>query len=586
MKLINKLCGDVIRFGMPLSLLLTGCTADLTDTNLNPNALSDQQIKPAYVMTSVISGSALKVAEVSITSNVTMCVIPEAMQYTQRDFLEFAVTNTFGWSQLSWSTRDLYKPLSNARYLEQRATGDADSSFIKGVALAMQSYWFGFNTSAWGDVPYSQAMQGAENNLQPVYDKQADVFKGILGDLEAANEYFTAATNTSSITMKADVLFAGDALRWRKFVNSLHLRFLMRLSEKATEMKALGVDVVAEFSKIVADPAKYPLILSSADNAAVAFPGNNATDSWPLGALNTPTTSEFYRKKPAATIVNFLKTHNDPRLTVWFMPTDVQTLVRDKGADVVIMKDENGVVKRYIKTYNPSIDTSLYVGLKIGLNDPDSYNNNKATYLAEAAALNSAMYKSGAANPFVSYLSTMYRQDKNPLVKSIFITAAEVQFTLAEAAVRGWIPAAALDYYLNGVTASLEQYGIKDGDVKVYNPTTHKTDAFDKSAFLASLTTEYNNAANKTEAILTQKWAAAFTTVDGWFDWRRTGFPAIGKNISNGPQGEKIPVRFMYGDNEINYNGQNANAAISSLTPAANDQWSKMWLIEGTGKPW
>lgn len=586
MKLINKLSLDVIRFGMPLSLLLVGCGDKFTDTNINPNALTDKQIKPAFIMTSVISQSAIKVAETSITSNVTMCVIPEAMQYTQRDFLEFAVTNTFGWSQLSWSTRDLFKPLSNAVYLETRAAGDADSSFIKGVALVMQSYWFGFNTSGWGDVPYSQAMKGADNVLQPAYDKQIDVFKGILSDLDAANEALIKATAVTSTTMKADALFGGDPLKWRKFANSLRLRFLMRLSEKATEMKAQGVDVAADFKKIVADPAKYPIISSSAENAAASFPGNNNVDSWPLGPLTTPTTSEFYRKKPAATIINFLKDHNDPRLTVWFAPTDVQTLVRDKGQDMVITKDENGVVKRYIKTYSPDIDTSLYVGLKIGLNNPDGYNNNKAEYLNAAAALNNAIYKSGAANPFVSYLAPMYRQDRNALVKSIFISAAEVQFTLAEAAVRGWIPGNALDYYLGGVTASLEQYGINNGDVKVYDPKTHKTVAFDKAAFVASLTTEYNTAANKTEAILTQKWAAAFVTTDGWFDWRRTGFPNLGKNLMNGPQGEKIPVRFMYGDNEINYNGQNANTAIANLTPTTNDQWSKMWLIQGTGKPW
>jgi hypothetical protein len=586
MKLINKLSWDVIRFGMPLSLFLAGCGDRFTDTNINPNALSDKEIKPAYIMTTVISGTAVKVAETSITSNVTMCVIPEAMQYTQRDFLEFAVTNTFGWSQLSWSTRDMFKPLSNATYLKSRIAGDVDSSFLKGVALVMSSYWFGFNASGWGDVPYSQAMKGAEGILQPAYDKQIDVFKGILSDLSIANESLINATSTTAITMKADPLFAGDAMKWRKFANSLRLRFLMRLSEKATEMKAAGVDVAAEFSKMVADPAKYPIITSSADNASASFPGNNAVDSWPLGPLSTPTTSEFYRKKPAATIINFLKSHNDPRLTVWFAPTDVQTLVRDKGKEVAIMKDENGVVKRYIKTYNPNIDTSLYVGLKIGLNNPDGYNDNKASDLAEAATLNSAIYKSGAANPFVSYLAPMYRQDRNALVKSIFISAAEVQLTLAEAVLKGWISGTALTYYINGVTASLDQYGIKDGDTKVYDPKTHKIVAFDKSAFVAALTAEYNAAANKAETVLTQKWASAFLTTDSWFDWRRTGLPNLGKNLMNGPQGEKIPVRFMYGDNEINFNGANANGAIANLAPAVNDQWSKMWLIQGTGKPW
>jgi hypothetical protein len=585
MKLIHTSLLKNAWLGIPLALLC-GCGDGLTDTNLNPNALTDQQIRPAFIMTSVLSGSALEMTDMAIAGNVTQCVVPEAMQYTQRDYLEYAVTNTFGWSQLSWSYRDMYKPLSNASYLEKRAGDDADSAFIKGVALVMQAYWFGFNASAWGDVPYSQAMKGAEGNMQPVYDKQADVFKGILGKLETANEYFAGVTAVSATGAKADVLYGGNPLRWRKFANSLHLRFLMRLSEKAADMQAQGVDVAATFSKIAADPAKYPIITASADNAAVSFPGNNNTDSWPLGPLTTSATSEFYRRKPSATIINFLKENNDPRLTVWFRPTEVQTLVRDMGGDVVIKKDENGVVKRYIKTYREGIDTSLYVGLKIGLTNPDGYNDNKADYLREAAALDNAIYKSGAANPFVSYLAAMYRQDKNPLVKSIFISAAEVQLTLAEAALKGWIAGSAQDYYLAGIAASIEQYGINDGDAKVYNPGTHKTVAFNKAGFLANMATAFNNAANKQEAVLTQKWAAAFTMVDGWFDWRRTGYPNLGKNISNGPQGEKIPVRFMYGDNEINYNGEHVNGAVSGLTPAVNDQWSKMWLIQGTGKPW
>src|SRR5690606_27487552 len=137
--------------------------------------------------------------------------------------------------------------------------------------------------------------------------------------------------------------------------NSLRLRFLMRLSEKAADMSAAGVDVAAEFSKMVSDPSTYPLITGSADNAAMAFPGSNQGDSWPLGPLVTPTETEFYRVKAASTIVDFLESHADPRLTVWFQPVQVQTLVRDKGADVVIEKDSEGHVKRYIRSYKDGI---------------------------------------------------------------------------------------------------------------------------------------------------------------------------------------------------------------------------------------
>ena len=570
---------------LPALLLAAGCE-NLIDINQNPNALIDSKVDPAYVLTSVLTGSATKLAEISFTGNVTQKVVPEAMQYTQRDFLEFAVTNQFAWLRVGFDERSLHQPLANASYLGTRANGNADSLFIKGTSKTMQAMWFGLQTSMWGDVPYSQANQGTAN-LRPALDPQIDVFKGILRDLEQANDAFKRVTAVNSTVMtSSDLLYAGNVLKWRKFANSLHLRFLMRLSEKSAEMTAAGVNLSSEFNKIVSDPTNYPIITSAADDAAMKFPGTNTTDSWPMGPLITTTLTEFYRAKAGSTFVNYMKVRKDPRLTIFFRPVEVQTLVRDKGADVVIAKDEAGVVKRYIKTYQAGIDTSLYVGLSIAATNPDDYNNNVAAHRTAAVALNSAIYNSGATNPFASYLGTMYRTNTDPLVKSIFISAAEVNFTLAEAAAKGWITGSAADFAAAGISASLDQYGIANGNMKVYDPVSHATIAFDKAAFLANFKTEYEAATNKIEKIIEQKWIAAYTTMDGWFDYRRTGFPNISGNIIAGDQGQKIPVRYMYGDNEFNYNPANTNAAVQRLEPATNTQWSKMWLLQGTGKPW
>jgi hypothetical protein len=68
--------------------------------------------------------------------------------------------------------------------------------------------------------------------------------------------------------------------------------------------------------------------------------------------------------------------------------------------------------------------------------------------------------------------------------------------------------------------------------------------------------------------------------MESWFDFRRTGYPKIGKNIINAAKGNQIPVRYIYGESETNYNTANTNTAISRLSPAANDQWAKMWLIQ------
>ncbi len=565
---------------------LAGCES-LTEINQNPNDLTDERVNPAYVLTSVVTGSATALSDVSFSGNVTQSVISEAMQYTQRDFLEFSVSNQFGWYPVSFDYRSLHQPLSNAAYLGRRAAGNADSLFLKGASLTMQAMWFGVQTSLWGDVPYKEANQGTAN-LQPAFDAQKDVFIGIIADLDKANSYLKQAGSVkSSVLAQADLLFKGDVLKWRKFANSLRLRFMMRLSEKLSDAGAAGLDVKAEFSKMVADASNYPLMTASEDNAAMSYPGTNTIDAWRMGALLKPTLSEFHRIKAGATMIDFLKNQNDPRLTVWFRPVEVQTLVRDKGAETVFAKDdESGDVKRYIKSYQQGIDTSLYVGLKIALVNPDIYNENIAAQRTEALKFNSAIYNSGAANPFVSYLSPMFRENTHPLVKTVFMSAAEVNFILAEAAARGWISASAENFYWQGIAASLAQYGIADGDVKQYNKVTHVRQQFDLGAFEVQMRALFNQAPDKTEEILNQKWVSAFTTLESWFDWRRTGYPDIAGNIISGSQGQKIPVRYIFGESEINYNTDHVNAAISRLEPAVNDQWSKMWLLQGTGKPW
>jgi len=54
-----------------------------------------------------------------------------------------------------------------------------------------------------------------------------------------------------------------------------------------------------------------------------------------------------------------------------------------------------------------------------------------------------------------------------------------------------------------------------------------------------------------------------------------------------------LPVRFNYGNNEISFNNDNVTAALDKIEVTThsgprgkNSQWSKPWIIQGTGKPW
>ncbi len=570
-----------------LIALLSSCEDKLTEANISPNSLNAEQIEPGYVMTDVLSRSALTMVLSGFAGNTSQAIIDATMQYVQQDQDGgVSVKNTFGWKGRGWGYRNYYLPLSNSNYLGKRAQDSRDSIFLRGVSLTMQAYWFGYNTSGWGDVPFSEAMRGDEQILRPRYDDQKDVFKGVLRYLEEANEAFSKASISSDFTRSADIMYQGDLTKWRSFANSLQLRFLMRLSEKTSEMKDIGVDVQAEFNKIISDPGKYPIILENAANAVVQLPGTSAGDSWPLGPFNQKTEDPYRRQKPGAPFVNFLKENRDPRLTVWIKPVDVQTVIEDRGGDKVYEMDANGKVKKYLRSIQSDADTSLFVGLPIALANPDNFNGNTGEDRNLVTNMDPSIYSAGASNPFVSYFTGMFRENSSPYLPGTFITASEVNFLIAEAVVRGWVSGSAVDYFKQGIQTSLHQYDIADKDVSVYNNITHQIEEFNENQFLQNMAQKFDDASDKILPIMEQKWVALFTTVESWFDWRRTGYPDLGKNIINGPQGQKMPIRFYFGDSEKNFNEENVNKSIQNLEPAVDDQWSKMWLLQGTGKPW
>jgi hypothetical protein len=152
------------------------------------------------------------------------------------------------------------------------------------------------------------------------------------------------------------------------------------------------------------------------------------------------------------------------------------------------------------------------------------------------------------------------------------MSAAEVNLILAEAAARGLITGDPAGYYAEGIRESFNAWGVGD--------------YFDD--YIA------DNPYNGLESIMKQKWIANWTTAqEAWFDWRRTGLPTL----TTGPLAARpvLPLRWYYHyDNEIAKNTDNAEAAINRLEPTQylgtdqsnNSAWSKMWLLQETGKPY
>jgi hypothetical protein len=283
--------------------------------------------------------------------------------------------------------------------------------------------------------------------------------------------------------------------------------------------------------------------------------------------------------------------NGDPRLTTFIRPVDSQLRISSSATGYEKLSDGQIVLNvTAAQVGSASINTARYVGLPPALGIPDLYNLSSLSNFPALKALNSSIYIDAAANPNVSYLGDIYSQNANSLVKAVYMSYAELSFILAEGRLKGWTTTPdAVDLYKQGITASLRQYAITDGSKVVYNPATYALENYSETAFIAAQATKYTSAAteaDKLTVLMTQKWLATFMTPEFWFDWRRTGVPNLGKNLISAIKGEKIPVRYIYGTNEKILNATNYATGVATLDPATDDQWSKMWLLKGTNKPW
>jgi hypothetical protein len=205
------------------------------------------------------------------------------------------------------------------------------------------------------------------------------------------------------------------------------------------------------------------------------------------------------------------------------------------------------------------LDTRQYVGVPPGLIEPSEYNLNPTP-------------GQQLENQHVSQLADVYRGKSGGLLRARIISASEVHFILAEAAQKGWAAGTAKTQYETAVKLSLDTWGVGGG----------------YAAYIARPGVAYDGTLAQ---LMEQKWIASWTVAtEAWFDYRRTGLPAF--KVGPASTEPVMPLRFTYGNNEINFNATEVNKAIDKMvvtygvSRGKNNQWAKSWLIQGTGKPW
>lgn len=532
---------------------------NLEELNINPNGVDPANANPNLLITTVITSTGQTVVDLGFGD------IAGVMQHTQKDGWSGS-HNGYEWSNQDWS--GYYGILRNTEELLKKSQ-EMGLEFHEGVALALKAYIFGLIADLWGDAPYSKALMGelGGENLKPVFDSQRDIYSGILASLETANTLLSKSqSDYKEINSTQDVLYNGNVAKWQKFANSLSLRYYMRISTKEPAIAKTGIEQIAS------DPDKYPVILDAADDAAFPYIGNSSGDSWPSNTAYDISETNYRRLKMCSTLVKKLQVLNDPRLAIWANKIQIPLVI-----DPAKPNDYDQIVdgKRVIAQNVADAYSTKYTTYSVPLNLDPEYVGMPPSWANLPQAYNLCPnLEQAPVNPHVSHLNSIYKKASDPLLKARIMSAAEVSFILSEAALKGWsVGGTAEQYYQAGIKASLDAWGLGSSYIK----------------YIAGSGVTYDGTLAQ---IIGQKWIASWTAAaEAWFDYRRTGLPAL----TAGPISKRVvlPLRFYYGINELSFNPENAQNAVNNLITTTftapdgnNSPWSRTWVLQDTGKPW
>lgn len=500
-----------------LALSTVSCRKFL-DVNKNPNISQDITVQ------ALLPGAQLRVAtalgvDLQVNGSVWgqyWTQSPNASQY--RSLEQYSP----GQDYFSTPWDNLYSAAENFYQLYNLADTQHKRPYMA-IAIIMKAYTFQLITDAWGDVPYKEALKGqfADSNiLNPKYDLQSVVYKGILANVDSGLKLLAAGG--AAVPGKDDLIFQGNMNKWKKFAYTLKLRMYLRMSSKDPVGAAAGI------AALYADPNVQ--FLGSGDDAQINY-GSSTTNKNPLYAESSSATiGSIQNLVGSTTCIDSMNSNGDPRAYVFYNGTAAS----GGGAVAGIPQGD----------YNTSVSSSTY-------SIPSHYVAGDAQ---DAASANAPV---------------------------LFMTSWESLFLQAEAVARGYTGLSSgytddslfwygikanFDYYASGLAAT---YGTP-GTASIFEDYM--------TGFMLGSTTGANwtvyptggSVAQKVRHIITQKWFSMCGNqgFEAWTEQRRSGYPDFFVVSKNTLVGNNLPARFLYPTSE-----STRNLNFPGVAPITSKMW-------------
>ena len=382
--------------GLAAVATMTGCSKflDVNDNPNNPESTTPDFLLPTTeVSLGVAVGNGLQIYGNFLSQYWTQN--PSANQYNSIE--QYAFVNAdfnYPWIYLYGDA------MVNLQLMIDNNKGSENQQYVA-IAYILKAYSLQVATDAFGDVPNSEALKGADGPSSPVYDKQEVVYDSIFNFIEKGKSLIDA--NSETLPGKQDLIFNGDMNQWEAFANTLELKAYLRLSEVDGAKAKAGIEKLY---------AENPSFLTSDAAIQYSSTGGNQNPLY-INMVGLGKTQNFVA---SATAVNAFNRNNDPRLFVLY----------DKL---------------------PGRDTIAY----IAQGDYNAKEKNAAGESVSKRVSSPSGLVAGNANDETSALAPVR-----------LISTAESYFLQAEAVARGWAGSGnkAEDLFKQGIRASFEADGI------------------------------------------------------------------------------------------------------------------------------
>ena len=249
-----------------IGLSAVSCS-NLDEMNVSPNS-------PASVPSNMIMNGAEKWTMDNIYDvwfSGRQC-LPYSQQWTQRNYTEedrYQIRETVNNSYFNYmymgiaNFNEVIKMNKDEATATQSASYGANENQIA-AAMIMKVWLMDVITDTWGNVPYSDISQLADSNvLYCRYDDQKDIYSGMINDLTTA---VNMIDETQDAFVSGDVIYGGDASKWKKFGNSLKCRLAIHLSKVDPDWKSYIAQAL-ESGVFTSndDAAKFTYVASGSD---------------------------------------------------------------------------------------------------------------------------------------------------------------------------------------------------------------------------------------------------------------------------------------------------------------------------------